>query len=207
MAIVYPLTPPVNKGISSITLKALAVTAISKSPFTLKQQVQAFPGQQWQAIVTLPPMTRVNAEEWNAFLISLNGREGTFYLGDPAGANPQGVWSGSPQVNGANQSGNELIIDGGGAGVTNYAKAGDWFHLVIGSGTQRLHKVLKAANTNGSGQTTLTIWPNLREAPADNTPLVFTNAKGIFRLSQSSMDITIDVGSIFSQSFTCEEVL
>lgn len=92
MAITYPLNTPTNIGIANITLMAENAVAVSQSPFTFTQQVVAHPGQRWAASVSLPPMKRVDAENWIAFLLSLKGQVGTFLLGDPNAVNPQGSY-------------------------------------------------------------------------------------------------------------------
>jgi len=91
MAITYPLNTPTNIGIANITLMAENAVAVSQSPFTFAQQVVAHPGQRWAASVSLPPMKRVDAENWIAFLLSLKGQVGTFLLGDPNAVNDQGI--------------------------------------------------------------------------------------------------------------------
>jgi hypothetical protein len=90
MAISYPLNTPTNIGIANITLMAENAVAISQSPFTFQQQIVAHPGQRWAASISLPPMRRVDAENWVAFLLSLKGQVGTFLLGDPNCFDAQG---------------------------------------------------------------------------------------------------------------------
>ena len=90
MAITYPLTLPTHTGIRSVSFRARNAVAYSMSPFTFAGQAHVYPGQMWEADITLPPMKRGHAEEWNAFLMSLNGQAGTFLLGDPNGCAPRG---------------------------------------------------------------------------------------------------------------------
>lgn len=208
MAITYPLSLPVgHRNASQIVIRGNTVTAQSESPYNYIEQVQVFPGQRWTATITLPPMKRVDADAWTAFLLSLNGKEGTFLMGDPASTTPKGVATGTPLSNGvAAASQNQLPIDGCTINTTGWMKAGDYIHLVLG-GKYRLHMLLQDVDTNGSGQTTLTLWPKLREAVPDNTPIVVTNTLGQWRLGQSFTERTIDVGSNYSQSFTCVEAL
>lgn len=206
MAISYPLSFPTARGVAQITVRGLSVTAESTSPFTLQSQIQVFPGQMWTGNIGLPPMKRVDAEVWIAFLLSLNGRQGTFLMGDPTATAPQGVGTGTPLVNGGSQTGNVLVIDGATNSTTNWLKAGDYFHMVVG-GQYRLHKVLQNANSDGSGNVSLTIWPNLRESPPDNTALVLVNPKGQWRLDQSFATWDVDVGLNFTQNFPIKEAL
>ena len=90
MAITYPITLPSHTGIRSVSFRASNAVAYSMSPFTFAGQAHKYPGQMWEADITLPPMHRSNAEQWNAFLMSLNGQAGTFLLGDPNGCVPRG---------------------------------------------------------------------------------------------------------------------
>ena len=90
MAIAYPLSIPTAIGIEQIELRANNVVAVSESPFTFVQQTVVHSGQRWEASVTIPPVRRDLAEPWIAFLLSLQGRRGTFLLGDPNMATPRG---------------------------------------------------------------------------------------------------------------------
>lgn len=91
MAITYPLTLPAHTGIRSVSFRARNAVAYSMSPFTFAGQAHQYAGQMWEADITLPAMRRTAAEQWNAFLLSLNGQAGTFLLGDPNGCVPRGT--------------------------------------------------------------------------------------------------------------------
>jgi hypothetical protein len=147
-------------------------------------------GQMWQADITLPTMKRSDAEQWVSWLISLRGQLGTFLLGDFVGGTARGTPTGTPLVNGASQSGGELVIDGATPDVTGWLKAGDYIQLGS-AGTSRLHKVLQDVNSDGSGNVTLDIWPHLRSSPADNATVIISNPKGIFRLASNETAWTV----------------
>lgn len=202
----YPLTLPAHSGISSVELRAINAVIYEMSPFTFSGQAQASAGQMWQADVTLPPMKRADAEIWVAWLVSLRGKFGTFLLGDPLCATPQGDIGGTPLVNGAGQTGETLQIDGCTANVTNWLKAGDYIQLGSGS-TATLHKVLANANSNGSGQVTLSLWPHIRSAPNDNAAVTVTNAVGRFRLSSNETTWSISAASIYGITFGAMEAV
>ena len=209
MAISYPLTLPTVSGIATVTFRATNVTGISMSPFTFKQQVVAHAGQRWEAEVSMPPMSRADAEEWISFLVSLRGQLGTFTLGDPSGSTARGSASsapGTPLVNGASQTGGSLAIDGCTASATGYLKAGDYIQLGSGS-SATLHKILQDVNTPSGGDVTVDIWPHIRTAPADDSTVVVSNAKGLFRLSQNQTSWSIDEATIFGVNFACVEAV
>jgi len=201
MAINYPLTLPTIKSFKSIRLYTNNAVAVARSPYTFATQVQEFSGQSWSAEVTFPEMTRNEAEEFNAFLISLMGQKGTFYLGDPLAEQPRGVASGSPLVKGASQTGNELLTDGWNTSVTGILLAGDYIQI-----GQRLYKLLEDADSDGSGNATLQIFPRLAESPADNETIITDSCVGIFRLTDNITPIyDLGIDRVYSIGFSCVE--
>jgi hypothetical protein len=206
MAISYPLTLPSHTGRRSMELRATNAVTVERSPFTYASQAQASAGQMWQADVTLPPMKRADAEAWVAWLVSLRGGFGTFLMGDPIGATPRGAGGGTPLVNGAGQTGQDLNIDGCSNSITGWLKAGDYVQLGSGS-TATLHKVLADVDTNGSGQATLTLWPHIRTAPSDNATVTISNTVGRWRLSSNESSWSVNEASIYGISFSCMEAI
>lgn len=209
MAITYPLSTPTNIGIANIIFSADNATAISQSPFTFAQQVVKHQGERWRASISLPPMKRVDAENWIAFLLTLRGQYGTFLLGDPNGTAPRGsaaTTAGTPVVNGTNQTGEDLNIDGLPTSVTGYLLAGDYIQLGSGASSS-LYKVLTQVDTNASGQATLTIWPSITTAPADNATITLNNTKSVFRLSSNTASWEINNISSYGITFDCVEAL
>lgn len=215
MAITYPLSLSTTIGVANITFTAENAMAISESPFTFNQQVLYHPGQRWKASISLPPIKRQDAEDWIAFLLSMKVNPGlsvpSFLLGDPNGATPRGsaaTTPGIPKVNGANQTGNTLAIDGLPINTTGYLKVGDYIQLGNNSpAAATLHKVLTQVNSNASGQATIDIWPSLRATPGDNDDIVVSGAKGRFRLSNSVQQWQINEISSYGITFDCVEVL
>ena len=208
MAISYPLSLPTSIGIAQIELRAINAVAVSRSPFTFSTQVHAYSGQSWQADVTLPSIRRDLAEDWVAWLISLKRQFGTFYLGDPNAVTPRGSARDTDTilVNGATSSGNTLAIDSAPASRTGYLKAGDY--MQVGTGTSRqLFNVLADANTNGSGQATVDIWPDVRTSIANNAAVTVENTKGIFRLASNEQAFSINEASIYGITFGAMEAL
>lgn len=201
MAISYPLSLP-STDIAQVRLVANSMVGISQSPFTAVQQVYKYTGQYWEADISLPPMKRAVAEYWISFLLKLNGSYGTFLLGDPNGATPRGVATGTPLVKGANQTGSDLITDGWTTSTTGILKAGDY--IQIGN---YLHKVLDDVNSDSSGNATLTLFPDLRTSPADNTTITVNSAKGLFRLSSGQTSWDINEASIYGITFAAREAL
>jgi hypothetical protein len=169
------------------------------------QQTYVNDGQAWEADIAIPPMVRADAAAFIAFLVKLNGLEGTFLMGDPVGGTPRGTWAGTPLLVGSHAARvKTLTVDGFSAGAT--VKEGDWLQFGTGALT-RLHQVVQDATANGSGQATIEIWPALRELQADNAQLISANAKGIWRLASNEREWTINVGQIFGLSLKAIEAL
>ena len=72
--ITMPSSPNFTK--SEWTLFRTVGTTIS--PFTGKQKTQEFDGVYWTATVSLPPMRRSQAVEWQSFLLNCKGPINTF---------------------------------------------------------------------------------------------------------------------------------
>ena len=206
MAISYPRDLPTNIGFAQVTLRAVNQTAMTMSPFTYKQQIYNHSGQRWEAECQVPPLKRDDAEEWIAWLLSMNGRAGTFLMGDPLGDTARGTLGGTPVVNGADQVGGSLSIDGCSNNITNWLKAGDYLQLGSGS-TATLHKVLQNVNTDGSGQASLDLWPYMRTAPVDGSIVITSNAVGRFRLNSGEQDWTINNISSYGITFAAIEAI
>jgi len=206
MAITYPRSLPSHTGIRSVSFRAINTVGISASPFTYSQQAVAHSGQRWEIDVTLPPMKRTDAEQWIAWLTSLRGQLGTFTIGDPFGCTPRGSAGGTPLVNGASQTGGELIIDGCTADQTGWLKAGDYVQLGSG-GTATLHKVLQDADSDGSGNVTLDIWPYIRNAPSDDAAVVTSNTVGNFRLASNEQAWDVNEMAFYGITFGAVEVI
>lgn len=208
MAISYPLSLPTVSGISSIRFIARNTVAVTTSPFTYKQQVLKHSGERWEADISLSPMNRSDAEEWNAFLMSLGGQYGTFLLGDPLGATPRGSARDTDTilVNGASQTGNALIFDTNQTSQTGYLKAGDYIQIGTAADTQ-LYKVLSDVDTDAGGDASVDIWPSLRSSPSDNATIKVQNTVGLFRLSSSETGWDANVASIYGITFGAVEAI
>ena len=202
----YPISFLSHTGVRSVELRATNAVIYEMSPFTFAGQAQASSGQMWQADVTLPPMKREDAEKWIAWLVSLRGQFGTFNMGDPSAATPRGVATGTPRVNGASQTGEDLNIDGCTANVTGWLKAGDYIQLGA-AGTATLHKVLADVDTTASGQTTLSLWPHIRSAPANNATVVVSGTVGRWRLSSNESSWSVNEASVYGITFSAREAI
>lgn len=202
MAITYPIEAPDDiLGVAQIDIMAMHSGAISRSPFTLQGQVQNYSGQLWAATVTVGPNKKDLVKPWSAFLLKLKGRSGTFNMGFPDRRKGLG---GPFSVNGGGQTGSVLNISGAPANTNSWLVQGDYIET-SGLGSKRVHKVLNDVDTDGSGNASIDIWPNLRSSPVDGQNVFVSNARGIFRLSSNETKWSIDSDDNYSITFNCEE--
>jgi hypothetical protein len=210
MAITYPLSLPTTIGIGEIELRANNVVGVSQSPFTYKQQVVQHQGQRWEASVSIPPVRKDLAEEWIAFLISLKGPVGTFYLGDPNMATPRGtILSGTTvTLDSAASAGDETVAltKSAGPAKSNVFLPGDYIQIGTGSG-RTLHKVLNTVDWDANGDGTADIWPHIRGTVASGTSVVHQSTTGKFRLTSGLTSWSINNASTYGISFDAVEVI
>src|SRR6185369_1502761 len=112
MSFSYPLTMPTSPAPKSMTPGWDHAQGITESEFDYSDQVTDWGGEVWEFIgVQLPPMLRAQAMEWVAFFGKLYGQVGSFLFSPPGYKTPRGGWGAdSPQVDGADQTGNLLNI-------------------------------------------------------------------------------------------------
>lgn len=202
MAITFPITLYSGVTPRRVRIKKKSTVGVSKSPFTGEQQIYVHQGETWEMSVDYPPLERADAEELIGSLLQLNGREGTFQMGDPVGATPRGTWNGgSPVLSGAHALGVKTLTIRGVDGLT--WKSGDWLQI----GTY-LHKVTLSGQQSGSPSVgTVEIWPRTRAAYSDGQALVVASAKGLWRLSSNDQAWDIETAQLYGISFECEEAL
>lgn len=206
MTITFPLPLPAFPENSTVQITPLNTVAVLDAPHSLKQQVQRFGGQLWSAEIELPDMPRAVAAPWTAFLLAMNGRHGTVLVGDPAAVAPLGVATGTPLVDGASQAGGSLATKGWSASVTGILKAGDYIQLGSGA-TTRLHQVIEDADSDGGGLAALTLWPDLRESPADGAAVTTQSSKGAFRLTTNDAGWSTDFRGLYGVTLSLIEAL
>lgn len=182
MTISYPLTTPSSPSPSRVEIEPVFVIASHQSVFTLSAEYFEHYGQQWQMNVQLPPMQRADAEEWIAWMLSLNGSYGTFLMGDISGQTPRGSLGGTPLVDGAHSTlGVKEISTKGWSASTSVLLKGDYIQLGTSSNA-RIYKSLKDVTSDGSGDATIDIFPRLKIALTDEQSIITSNTVGVWRL-------------------------
>lgn len=165
-------------------------------------QTLALPGDRWTATLTFTNLFDPKARLMRAFITSLRGQAGRFYLPVP-GFRRAGIGTGTPVVKGAGQTGSTIITDGWTINQTGVVAAGDYFNI----GTE-LKMATADANSDGSGNATISFTPPLRVSPADNSAIVVTNPKVIMCLADGKQARwQVAPTPIFALTLACVEPL
>jgi len=186
------ITPTTN------TFELVANTRTFQSPLTNAVQTSSRKGSLWKASLQFNNLSGDDRQEMQAFLVKLNGQQHRFTLHDHSYTR-RGAGGGTLSINGASQSGTALVCDGATASVNNYLRAGDYISF-----NNELHMVVVDANSDVSGNVTLSIAPPIRKTPADDTVVDYlTPVSGVFMLAgPASWDTQPGIIS----SFTIEAV-
>jgi hypothetical protein len=160
-----PIDMPTTKRFTNVRFGLETNTQTFTSPFTKTVQRLGLGGDRWIATYSLPMMNRAQAAPWKAFFDLLEGSVNMFNGFDPDCTEPLGSGTGTPLVNGADQTGSALSIDGCTPSVM-FLKTGDYFAV-----NGELKRLTADAPADGSGHAVLNFKPALRAAPADNAPI------------------------------------
>lgn len=214
MSIVYPLDAPVDfGGLATVELRTYNQTAISQSPFTFRQQTFRYPDQRWVMSVNVSAVRRDQGERWATFITALNGVQGTFLMGDPLAARPQGAANGMtfaagfPRIAAPAGAGTRQIeVEGFTADTAKVFQAGDYIQL--GSGvTTTLHMVTFDADSNAAGVAQLAIWPAVRRNVNLHELVIYVNPRGRFRLASRDVSFSRNSSGVYSVAFEAREAI
>ncbi|MDE2105674.1 MAG: hypothetical protein KGL39_51075 [Patescibacteria group bacterium] len=183
-----PSDPPVPRNVEWQTVDLSGATL---NPFTGQQQTQDWQNARLEASLLYQKMTNSQAIAWAAFLHSLRGRVNAFQFGDPLNRGPQNPAAVAPTVSGSGQTG-FLLNTVGGSGLM----PGDW--IQIGYRLYRLTSV-------NQGQ--LGIWPNLRESPANGTPIQIQNTQGLWKLKANDQKFSVKETKLYGFTLEIREAI
>ena len=206
MAITYPLNVPTSFKVNKSSFRLKSSVGVSTSDFTYAEQKYKYPGERWEGEVSLRAYGYAAIGELQAFALKLQGKFGSFLYGDPdfLAKGLRGAGGGTPQIDGASQTGSDIDVKGLPLSTSNVWKAGDYIQLGTGS-SATLHMVLDDVDSDGSGLATASVKPNVRVAPADSSNITTTGAKGVFRLASNVAEWNSNQSSIYEISFAFVE--
>ena len=203
----YPLTLPTSpSNFVTSEWRIIRTVAYTESPFTYGQQVAKYQGSVWQTTVTLPPMNRADAGAWQSFFMQLNGRFGTFLLGDPDAKTIQGGANTVISVNGDHSVGAyDVVVDGANTSTVIFKK-GDYVQFGSGA-SSKLNMIVADITSDASGNATLQIEPSLKTALTDDDVITYSNTKAVMRMDANELGWNANNVSLYGISFSCTESL
>lgn len=126
---------PATPGFINSDFRLNRAVGATTSPFSGKTKFQEFDRVFWSASVTLPPMRREQAKNWQTFLLNLKGGINTFQFVDPDAKTNTGTYNGTTlageqRINNTNVtlSFSSQTITAGASTFAN-AVAGDFVHV------------------------------------------------------------------------------
>jgi hypothetical protein len=170
-----------------------------------KRSVKQFAAQFFSFSVELPPMNQTTFMPFYSFLVKQKGSFESFtfqYPLDNLGADKNNA---SVVVNGVHAIGDSTIaMDGFTVSTDDVFRAGD---LIKFNGHNKIYMITGDANSNASGQATISIEPPLQSALADNEDVDTNTPSFTVALMQDDLLYATDASGFFSLSFDVREVL
>lgn len=183
---------------NAVSVVPQANTAIFASPLIASAQTLDRGGQKWKMTLTFSNLQTDDRGELLGIITGLRGmanRLRVLVFDNPK----RGLYGGTPQVDGASQTGSSIDVKGCSNNITNWIRRGDYFSILVGT-EHELKMCTADASSNGSGLITgLAFEPRLRASPANSAAIfvedgVLSVPRGIFVLSSSGQGWTSKPG-------------
>ena len=192
---------PANPAPSALKIQSYQPTRVSIS-HNLRRSVRTNGAQRWVITADWVGLTRAQFAPIQAFVLAQRGQWDTFSAALPAHKLPQGIATGTPLVNGANQQGRSLATRGWTANLSGVMKAGDFLGI---SGQTKVYMVTTDANSDSTGSATLVIEPALLAIPSDNVNLAVRNVPFTLALGGDTLESAVAPGGIYNFSLQLVE--
>ena len=192
---------PTSPAPSALKIQSYQPTRVSLS-HNLRRSVRTNGAQRWVITADWVGLTRAQFAPIQAFVLAQRGQWDTFTAALPAHKLPQGVATGTPVVNGANQQGRSLATRGWTANLVGVMKAGDFLGI---AGQTKVYMVTADANSDNTGSATLLIEPALLMVPGDNVSLVVRNVPFTLAMGGDTLESAVAPGSIYNFSLQLVE--
>ena len=191
------VTMPNTPNFIKSNMRLIRTIGTVASPYTGKITTQEFDGVYWEAVVSLPPMRRAVASEWQSFLLECNGPVNKFKFADPDALVNQGSYDTNDlkAKNRANQTSAIVLSFAAANTITAPSNTSPFTNILVGdfiiiTGSAKpenngTHKVTAKANAY-----TVTVHPETSEtlaAEANRSGCkILSNQKGATGLNLSS---------------------
>ena len=192
---------PANPAPSALKIQSYQPTRVSLS-HNLRRSVRTNGAQRWVITADWVGLTRAQFAPIQAFVLAQRGQWDTFSAALPAHKLPQGIATGTPLVNGANQQGRSLATRGWTANLAGVMKAGDFLGI---AGQTKVYMVTADANSDSTGSATLVIEPALLAIPSDNVNLAVRNVPFTLALGGDTLESAVAPGGIYNFSLQLVE--
>ena len=192
---------PTNPAPSALKIQSYQPTRVSLS-HNLRRSVRTNGAQRWVITADWVGLTRAQFAPIQAFVLAQRGQWDTFTAALPAHKLPQGIATGTPLVNGANQQGRSLATRGWTANLAGVMKSGDFLGI---AGQTKVYMVTADANSDNTGSATLLIEPALLMVPSDNVSLVVRNVPLTLAMGGDTLESAVAPGSIYNFSLQLVE--
>jgi hypothetical protein len=170
-----------------------------------KRSVKQFAAQYFSFSVQMPPMKQSDFQAFHAFLVKQKGSFDTFTFQYPLNNLGADKNNASVVVNGVHAIGDSTIaMDGFTADTDDVFKSGD---LIKFNGHNKVYMVTGDANSNASGEATISIEPPLQAALSNNEDIDTNQPSFTVALVQDDLLYATDASGFFSLSFDVREVL
>ncbi|MCJ8344356.1 hypothetical protein MJH12_02360 [bacterium] len=196
----YPLTNLLELPVISISRNLIRKQNSTTSMFTGEQRIYDLDIAWWEGTLSLPRMTREQAQYWESQFLKLNGLVGTFYYAFKDTKVPLGTASGTPVV-GAFSNGDKTVTSSGWSANQTVLKAGDFINF----SNFELKRVVDDVVSDSLGNATLNFEPAMRKTVGSGTAITCAPAKGIFRLSHKNHNVSVNLLTHYDLTISIRE--
>lgn len=191
------ITLPASPKPQTMMWKLVQPAQNNISTWTGARQVLASGRGWWECQINYPPIVgTANFNAWRAFMALMRGPANDVQI--PVDVTAQSSIANTMSVNGANQTGRNINVDGL-PNSTAILKAGQF--VTIGN---QLLQLTADVTSNGSGQATLSFEPAIRVAPADNATVEFKNPYALMYMLEDA-SYSVEPGYVYSLSLNMRE--
>lgn len=189
-------TYPTDPEFQAINVSSKHRNALSES-ISGRVQARAIGGQQFTFTAKYNPMTRAEMMPVFAFVMSQQGRIGTFSITPPVISDTSGTATGSMLVNGAHTAGDSTIaVDG----FTGTIKAGDFIKFAN-------HDKVYMVTADLSGAGTMSIEPAITSDLSDNEAVTYNSVPFKMRLNNDVQEYNLASNEYFEYEIDMIEAL
>jgi len=202
MSGIYPSSP----SFASMKFTSYQPTLISISHSLFRQARSRGGAQRWAIEASYPPnLSRAELAPIFAFAIAQRGQYEIFTLIPPAlWSTARGLATGTPLVDGANQTGRTVNTKGWTPNITGILRAGDFLKF---NGHSKVYMITVDANSDGSGLAALSIEPALMTSPAADEAIICANVPFSVAFISDIQEFNIQAPQIHEFQVSFVEVL